>query len=202
MPENSLASKLGAYPTGNLCNAHPDVRALGPALSPLAQGTRLSGTARTARITPGQNASIHLAVHAASAGEVLVVEAGGDMGNGPFGDILATNCKNKGIVGLVIDGTIRDTAEIREMGFAVYCRGANPTATQKTEPGVFDIPVTLAGVTVHPGDIVIGDDDGVVIIPAGVAATVAGNVAKITAKEETIFARLNADEDTKDIFGL
>ena len=202
MTDPDLANRLGAYATGNLCNAHPEVRALGPAIAPLAHGTRLAGRARTARITPGQNASIHLAVHAAERGDVIVVEAGGDMGHGPFGDILATNCMNKGVAGLVIDGTVRDTAELREMGFPVFCRGANPTATQKTEAGLIDVPVTLAGVSVRPGDVIVGDDDGVVIVPAPLAQEVAESVARIAEKERSIFERLATGEDTKDIFGL
>jgi len=202
MTDLDLVKRLGAYATGNLCNAHPQVRALGPAIAPLAHGTRICGRARTARITPGQNAAIHLIVHAAERGDVIVVDAGGDTRHGPFGDILATNCTNKGVAGLVIDGTVRDTAELGKMGFPVFCRGANPTATLKSEAGVIDVPVTLAGLAVRPGDIVVGDDDGVVIVPAAAAQEVSDNVVRIAEKEQSIFERLAAGEDTKDIFGL
>jgi 4-hydroxy-4-methyl-2-oxoglutarate aldolase len=202
LPETPIATKLGQYPTGNLCNAHPEVRALGSAVFPLFHGAKLCGAAKTARITLGQNAAIHRAVHTATAGDVLVVEAGGNMEFGPFGDILATNCRNKGIVGLIMDGTIRDTAEIREMGFPVFCRGANPTATQKTDPGEIDIPVTCAGVTVHPGDIIVGDSDGVVVIPADIAAQVVEKVTIVAQKEVEILTRLAGGESTQEIFGL
>lgn len=202
MPKASIATELGKYPTGNLSNAHEKVRALGPAIFPLFRGANICGPAKTARITPGQNAAIHRAVHTAKSGDVLAVEAGGNMDFGPFGDILATNCRNIGIAGLIMDGTIRDTGEIREMGFAVFCRGANPMATQKTDPGEIDITITCAGVTIHPEDIIIGDDDGVVVIPAGIATQVAEKVAAIAQKELEIFARLDAGETTQQIFEL
>lgn len=202
MSETSLPARLGGFPTGNLCNAHPQVRAIGSAIAPLFPGAKVCGPAKTARIMPGQNAAIHRAVHTASPGDVLVIEAGGNMDFGPFGDILATNCRNKRILGLIIDGTIRDTGEIREMAFPVFCRGANPTGTQKTDPGEIDITVTCAGVIVHPGDIIVGDDDGVVVVPAEIAVQVAQKVTIIAGKEEEILARLAGGESTKEIFGL
>lgn len=202
MFDEILVKKLGTYPTGNLSNAHSDVHAMGPDISPLFLGAKVCGPAKTARIMPGQNAAIHHAVHSASRGDVLVVDAGGDTNFGPFGDILATNCRNMGIVGLIIDGTIRDTGEIREMGFPVFSRGANPTATQKTDPGEFDIPITCAGVNVSPGDIVVADADGVVVIPAAIAEIVEKAVALVAEREGAILARLAAGETTKEIFEL
>jgi 4-hydroxy-4-methyl-2-oxoglutarate aldolase len=201
MPEK-ISEKLGAFPTGNLCNAHPEVRAMGPGITPLFSGAKVCGPAKTARIKPGQNAAIHLAVHTACPGDVLVIEADGNTDFGPFGDILATNCRNKKIVGLIIDGTIRDTGEICEMGFPVFCRGANPTATEKTDPGEIDISITCAGLVVKPGDFVVGDDDGVVVIPASLVEIVAENAAKVAQKEKVILARLASGETTKEIFEL
>ncbi|MEO0859411.1 MAG: RraA family protein [Pseudomonadota bacterium] len=193
---------FAAFPTGNLCNADPRVRAIAPAIRPLIPGKRIAGHARTARITPGQNGAIHRAVHHADAGEVLVVDGGGAERFGPFGDLLADGCLAKGMVGAVFDCTIRDSADIATLGFQVFCRGFHPEATAKTDRGDIDVPVVLGGVTVHPGDIVVGDDDGVVVIPGDAASEVLTKVAAVAAREETIRARIHAGKTTLEIFEL
>lgn len=191
-----------AFPTGNLCNADPRVRAIAPAIKPLIPGKRIAGRARTARIAPGQNGAIHRAVHHATAGDILVVDGGGAERFGPFGDLLADGCLAKGMVGAVFDCTIRDSADIAALGFQVFCRGFHPEATAKTDRGETNAPVVLGGVQVHPDDIVVGDDDGVVVIPGDAAREVLTKVAAVAAREETIRARIHAGETTLDIFEL
>ena len=193
---------FAAFPTGNLCNADPRVRAIAPAIRPLIPGKRIAGRARTARITPGQNGAIHRAVHHAAAGDILVVDGGGSERFGPFGDLLADGCLAKGMVGAVFDCTIRDSGDIAGLGLQVFCRGFHPEATAKTDRGDTDVPVVLGGVTVHPGDIVVGDDDGVVVIPGEAAAEVLTKVAAVAAREESIRARIHAGETTLEIFEL
>ena len=195
-------SDFAAFPTGNLCNADPRVRALGPALKPLILGKRIAGVARTARITPGQNGAIHRAVHKAQPGDMLVVDGGASERFGPFGDLLADACLAKGMVGAVFDCTIRDRADIAELGFQVFCRGFHPEATGKTERGETDIPVVVGGVLVNPGDILVGDDDGVVVIPHAIAPEILEKVAAVAKREEAIRSRIRAGETTLEIFGL
>lgn len=190
------------FGTGDLCNADPQVRALGAAIKPLYPGIKLIGAAKTARMSPGQNAAIHLAVHTAEPGEVLVVDVGGNLGYGPFGDILATGCQKKGIAGLVIDSTIRDASAIREMKFPVFCLGSNPTGTAKTEAPEVDIEITCGDATVRPGDLIFGDDDGVVVIPQALAAEVAEKAAAVQQKEAGFLERLAKGETTYQIFKL
>ncbi len=202
MTETEIAEALGRFPTGNLCNAHQDVQAMQADLTPLFQGAKLSGPAKTARTRPGENAAIHRAVHTAKHGDVLVVDAGRDRRFGPFGDILATCCRNQGIAGLVIDGTIRDSEEIREMRFPVFCLGTNPSATAKSDPGEIDIEIKCGGICVRPGDFVIGDDDGVVLVPHEIARDVARRAAEVVRKEEAIKARLARGETTLEIFQI
>ncbi len=197
-----IPSDFAAYPTGNLCNADPAVQPLNSAIKPLIPGQRIAGTARTVRITPGQNGAIHRSVHAAQPGEVLVVDGAASDRFGPFGDLLADGCKAKGIAGAVFDCTIRDSADIAALGFQVFCRGFHPEATSKAEPGEIDIPVIVGGVSVSPGDIIVGDDDGVVVIPAHLAADVLSKVAQVAAREESIRARILSGETTYDIFEL
>ncbi|MEO1454377.1 MAG: RraA family protein [Pseudomonadota bacterium] len=178
------------------------MRAIAPAIKPLIPGKRIAGRARTARITPGQNGAIHRAVHHATAGDILVVDGGGSERFGPFGDLLADGCLAKGMVGAVFDCTIRDSTDIAALGFQVFCRGFHPEATAKTDRGDTDVAVVLGGVTVHPGDIVVGDDDGVVVIPVDAAEEVLTKVAAVAAREEAIRARIHAGETTLDIFEL
>lgn len=193
---------FAAFPTGNICNADPEVRALRSDLKPLIPGQRIAGPARTVRITPGQNAAIHRAVHTARSGEVLVVDGGASDRFGPFGDLLADGCKAKGLVGAVFDCTIRDSADIAALRFQVFCRGFHPEATAKTAWDEIDIPVVLGGVSVSPGDIIVGDDDGVVVIPSARAKDVLASVVQVAAREEAIRARILAGETTFDIFEL
>lgn len=195
-------SDFAAFPTGNLCNADPRVRAVAAAIKPLIPGKRIAGRARTVRITPGQNGAIHRALHHAAAADVLVVDGGASERFGPFGDLLADGCLAKGIVGAVFDCTIRDSADIAALGFQVFCRGFHPEATTKTERGETDIPVTLGGVPIQPNDIVVGDDDGVVVIPADAAEAVLAQVAQVAAREEAIRARIHAGETTLTILEL
>ncbi|MEO1458682.1 MAG: hypothetical protein AAFV49_14150, partial [Pseudomonadota bacterium] len=135
-------------------------------------------------------------------GDMLVVDGAGSDRFGPFGDLLAECCKQRGMVGGVFDCTIRDSADIAALGFQVFARGYHPEATAKTDAGETDIPVTLGGARVHPGDVLVGDDDGVVVIPAAIAETVLEQVAAVAAREEGIRARILAGESTFDIFDL
>jgi 4-hydroxy-4-methyl-2-oxoglutarate aldolase len=202
MTDAEIAQALGRFPIGNLCNASPHVRAMRSLLAPLYAGTKVVGLAKTARIRPGENAAIHRTVHTAKPGDILVVDAGGDMSFGPFGDILATCCQKQGIGGAVIDSTIRDTAEIRQLRFPVFCLGAHPAATGKSDPGEIDIEINCGGVRVRPGDFIAGDDDGVVVIPREVAEQVADHAALVAEKEDLIMARLECGETTCEIFGI
>lgn len=193
---------FSAFPTGNLCNAHDRVRALAPAIKPLIPNVRISGRAKTARIRPGQNAAIHHAVHTAQPGDILVVDGGGSERFGPFGDLLASACMAKGIVGAVFDCAVRDSTDIRALGFQLFGRGYHPEPTAKTDPGEIDVPVVIGGVLIQPGDVVVGDEDGVVAFDATIADEVAVRVAEVVEREERIRARIAKGETTYEIFNL
>jgi 4-hydroxy-4-methyl-2-oxoglutarate aldolase len=202
MTDSDIAHALQRFPTGALCNAHSGVKALDSSIAPLYDGARLCGPAKTARISPGQNAGIHRTAHRAAPGEVLVVDGGAAKTFGPFGDILATFCRRKKIAGLVISSTIRDTAEIRQMQFPVFCMGANPTATAKMDPGEIDVAIMCGGVLIRPGDFVVGDDDGVVVLSREIASEVVNLAEGVLRKEEDILKQIAAGATTCEIFGL
>lgn len=202
MNDMGLVDVLGGLSTANLCNTHPGVKAMNAPIVPLYPGAKLAGPARTAAILPGQNAAIHRALVDAKSGEVLVVDGSGSRLHGPFGDILASACQLKGITGLVIDSTVRDVAEIRAMSFPVFCLGANPSATQKTDPGEINVAVLCAGVRVSPGDYIVGDEDGVVVIPQDIVREVAESVTAIVQREEEIKAELVRGKTTCEILNI
>lgn len=189
-------------PTGNLCNAHKEVRPLSSRLKPLISNHPIVGVARTVRIQPGHNKAIHLAVHSAKPGDVLVVDGGQSDRFGPFGDILASGCMAKNMAGAVFDCTIRDSTEIAELGFQVFCRGFHPEPTAKIIDGEVNIPVSVGGVLINPGDIIVGDDDGVVVFAPSIYSDVLNAAQTVVSREEEIRARIKAGESTYEIFGL
>ena len=118
------------------------------------------------------NLTLHAAIHVAKAGDVIVCTMGNYSEQGPFGDCLATLCKAKGIEGLVIDTGARDGETLRKIGFNVFCKGHCINGTEKSEFGSVNHPIAIGGQIVNPGDIVIGDDDGVVVVPKEIAGEV------------------------------
>lgn len=136
---------------------HGRVRALRP-------GMKVAGPAFTVEVRPGDNLMIHAAMSLARAGDVLVIDGKGDQTAALMGTIMITACRQLGIAGVVIDGAVRDSLEIAEMGYPVFSVGTNPNGPTKFVPGRIGHPVTVGGVTVHPGDLVAGDADGVVVV--------------------------------------
>ena len=136
---------------------HGRIQALRPRM-------KLAGPAFTVEVRPGDNLMIHAAMSLAKPGDVLVIDGKGDLTAALMGTIMMTACQQLGIAGVVIDGAVRDTLEIDEMNFPVFAAGFNPNGPTKNCPGRIGHPVTLGGVTVHPGDFIIGDADGVVVV--------------------------------------
>jgi len=151
---------------------------------------KLAGTAFTVEVRPGDNLMIHAAMSLAKPGDVIVVDGKGDVGAALMGTIMMTACKQLGIAGVVIDGAVRDTLEIEEMGFPVFAAGYNPNGPTKNIAGRIGHPISVGGVTVHAGDFVIGDADGVVVVErekiAGMLPLAAKKVTDETARIEAI----------------
>lgn len=144
-----------------------------PVLRPIYPGARIAGRAVTVLSHPGDNLMIHAAIEQCGEGDVLVVTTTSASTDGMFGDLFATALMARGTLGLIINAGVRDVADLTAMGFPVWARAIHSQGTNKLNPGSINVPITLPGVTVQPGDAVVADDDGVLIVPRAEAGEVA-----------------------------
>jgi 4-hydroxy-4-methyl-2-oxoglutarate aldolase len=158
---------------------------LGPGLRPIQDGSRVGGTAVTAVCWPGDNLMIHAAAEQCQPGDLLVVTTASPSMDGMFGELLATSLAARGVRGLVIEAGVRDVAELRAMGFPVWSAAVSAQGTVKETAGAVNVPVSIGGQIVRPGDAIIADDDGVVCVPRGdVRQALAAAQARVTKEEQ------------------
>lgn len=139
---------------------------------PAYSGIEMAGTAITVKAAPGDNLIIHKAITMAEPGDVLVIDADGFTETGHLGELMCRSCQVNGLAGIVIDGGYRDSEAIAEMEFPVYARGIHPRGPLKQDPGSINVTISCGGVSVDPGDVVVGDDDGLAVVPRESAAEV------------------------------
>lgn len=175
---------------------------VGPDLTPIQQGVKVAGNAVTVSNHPGDNMMIHAAVELCEPGDVLVVTTTAPSTHGMFGDLLATSVMARGVRGLVIDAGVRDTFDLRDMGFPVWARHVSCQGTVKATPGSVNVPVVIGGVTINPGDVVCADDDGVVMVGRDEAEWGLEQSNQRLANEEKARAKLAAGELGVDFYGL
>lgn len=196
------APDLLALGTATVGEAWPAARLVSAPILPLAPGMALAGPALPVRCRPGDNLALHLAIAAAKPEDVLVVDYGGSLESGPFGEIMALACQMREIAGLVIDGAVRDSAQIAALRFPVFARGLNIRGTAKEDRGVIGEPVMLGGVTISTGDVVLADADAILVIGAAdLTAALAAAQAR-AAREAQMMERLRQGETTLSILGL
>jgi 4-hydroxy-4-methyl-2-oxoglutarate aldolase len=201
-PEPDIVAALGEMGTATVHEAIGRRGFVGAHLRPIQQGVRLAGPAVTVSSHPGDNLMIHAAVEVCQAGDVLVVVNTAPSTHGMFGELLATSLLARGVRALVIDAGVRDTTELRELGFAVWAHHVSCQGTVKASPGSVNVPVVLGSVGVEPGDVVCADDDGVVVVPRAEAAWALEQSRARVAKEDATRARLASGELGVDIYGL
>jgi 4-hydroxy-4-methyl-2-oxoglutarate aldolase len=199
---DDLVKQFCGIPTGNLSDAMGRKGNMHSSIKPVYPSAKLAGRAFTVACQPADNLTIHKAITMAPAGSALVIYAGGYTETAVFGDIMALACQVRGIAGVVIDGSCRDTEEIEEMNYPVFAKGINPGGPVKETLGATDVPIQCGGIVVTPGDIIVGDRDGVVVVPAGRAAEVLEKAKAIVEKEIKVRELLKQGKTTMEIFGL
>jgi 4-hydroxy-4-methyl-2-oxoglutarate aldolase len=201
-PPQELVKRLGAVPTGILSDCMNRMQAMDAAVRPISPGLRICGPAFTVQSVESNNWGAHQALALAKAGDVIVLAARGGTQSAVWGHVMTVAAKKRGLAGVVVDGCIRDFAENRADAFPIFARGACPGGPHKGWPCNLNVPVSCAGVAVLPGDVIVGDDDGVVVVPASRAAQVMEESIGRMALEKDWYRRLEAGESTVSLLGL
>lgn len=192
-PSPELVALFKGMPVANIDDNMGRIAAVNTAIVPVGKG-QLLGTAFTVRVPQGDNLMFHAAMDLAKPGDVIMIDAGGFKDRSIFGELMATYCKSRGIAGIVCDGAIRDSGALAEMeNFPVYARSATPNGPYKNGPGEINVPVVVGDKIVRPGDIIVGDEDGVIIIPQEIAAEIADATLAVEEKEAKIMDHILQD---------
>ena len=192
-PDRALVERFKDMPVANIDDNMNRIAAVDTSIEPIGKG-QLLGTAFTVRVPQGDNLMFHAAMDLAKPGDVIMIDAGGFTDRAIFGELMATYCKSRGIKGIVCDGAIRDRGGLAAMeDFPVYAKSATPNGPYKNGPGEINVPVVIGGKVVHPGDIVVGDDDGVIIIDPAIANEIADATLAVEKKEADIMKHILED---------
>jgi regulator of RNase E activity RraA len=189
-------------PTSVITDAMARFQGIGGRIAPVRPGTRCVGQARTVLAMVADSSAIHVACSLLEPGDVLVANVGGHVDRACWGDIATRTAMRRGARGFVTDGAVRDVAEIRALGFPVYCAGAVPSGPHKGHGGVIDAPIAFGAATVCAGDIVVGDDDGIAIVPLARATEILEASRAILAKEATWLDLVERGGSMAEVLGL
>lgn len=181
--DEALVRRFAAIPVANVSDVMSRMSAAGPTLRPLHSGGGLTGPAFTVKSRPGDNLMLHKALDLASPGDVVVVDAGGDLTNAMLGEMMLAHAETRGLAGVVINGAVRDLASIRTRSFPVFAAGVTHRGPYKNGPGEINVSVSLGGMVIEPGDLILGDDDGVVAVPFAEAARICAEAEQKHAQE-------------------
>jgi regulator of RNase E activity RraA len=187
-----VANYTGAkLPTPNIADVMGRFNAIGQGIHTFNRDdVYMAGPAFTVRTHPSDNLMVHKAIDMAQPGDVIVVEAGGDMSHAILGELMCLYAKSRGIKGFVVDGPVRDGVAIKQMGYPVFAKGLSPRGPYKEGPGEINVPISCGGMPVSPGDLVIGDSDGVVVVPREAAGEIFEKAVAVRQYEEKVIQQI------------
>ena len=201
-PDAGVVKILGSAGTATVHEAQGRSGLMRPYMRPIYPTARMAGPAVTVSCQAGDNLMIHASIEVCQPGDVLVVVTTSESTDGMFGELLGVSCQAHGILGLIIDAGVRDTTELTGMNFPVWAKAVSAQGTVKATPGDVNLPVVCAGAMINPGDVIVADADGVVVVPREKAAQVAQASEARLAKEEKTRQRLRSGELGLDFYGL
>lgn len=190
-PARELVEKFRGLPVANIADEMNRLGCMDARIKPL-NNTPLLGTAFTVKARIGDNLMFHKALDMAQPGDIIVVDGRGDLANSLTGEIMMRQARKRGLAGVVVDSAVRDADALRQLDLAIYAAGVTPQGPYKDGPGEINVPVCCGGVTVYPGDILVGDGDGIVVISPRDAAVIAEKAAKKSEKEQATFKAIDA----------
>lgn len=183
----AIAERFKSVPVANVSDCMSRMTAGGPSLRPMHRSGRLAGPAITVKTRPGDNLLIHQALEMAAPGDVIVVDGGGDLTNALIGELMTTYAQSRGVAGMVIYGAVRDMDVIGAGTFPVYAAGVTHRGPYKDGPGEINVPIAIDGMVIHPGDLILGDADGVLCVPIDAAEEILKAAqAKVAAEKKTL----------------
>jgi regulator of RNase E activity RraA len=193
-PPSAVLDAFRNAPTGHVCDAMDRLGAMHPHIKPLSADVHLAGPALTVRTRPGDNLMVWKALDVAQSGDVLVIATYGHSTVSTFGEFVVMAAKARGLAGIVCDGLCRDVSGIRATGLPVFAAGSAPSSPGKDGPGEIGAAVTCGGAVVQPGDIIVGDEDGVVVVPLADAPAVGEALQAVRDKEARMLAAIEAGQ--------
>ena len=200
--DSSIIATLGEHGVATVHEAQGRTGLMRPYMRPIYSSAREAGSAVTVSCDPGDNSMIHAALEIEQPRDILVVITTSDSTDGMFGDLLGVSCQANGVIGLVIEAGVRDVTDLTAMNFPVWSRAISGQGTVKATPGHVNVPINCAGAIVNPGDVIVADMDGVVVVPRQEATAVAKLSAERIAKEQKTRDRLRNKELGVNIYGL